>query len=128
MKYSVLVLVTATLFSSITNVNASSFEERASFMDKNKPIATTIGIMKFCHNKGLESSLMQKAASSILVDAVMSRPKKQVDDSEELIQALDFHAVGVAMGLKISAMSKPAQENICSLGVKLADQLLTPQR
>lgn len=91
-------------------------------MEDNRALATAVGIMKFCRNSGLEGALMQKAGRSV-VDAKLKSPGS-ANDVDVYLQALDFQAVGVATGIKISGISEPAQRNLCSLGVQLADKLL----
>ena len=103
---------------------AITYEERVSFLDKNRSLATSIGLMKFCKNNGLEKALMDKAARSMLLSKSEEGAREKQDPSRDLLQALDFHAVGVATGLKLSGIPEPAEKNICSLGVDLAAELL----
>ena len=102
MKFSVLVLVLTAALALSPSAEAASYDERQAFMEDQRAVATTIGIMKFCKNPGLERALLEKAAQAIIENALAAVPKKEVNDSEDFLQALDFHAVGVGNFLRLS--------------------------
>lgn len=107
------------------NSYAQSFDETREFVQTNGGVATVIGILKFCGERSGEDEMTKLIVKKTLSGGIDSN---SYDRTATLTQAIDFYALGIANGLKVSGMTERARTNICRLGLEHSQEMLLETR